>query len=57
MRLSADQQRTKRNTYLKSIRNFETQVGKVTLYDIRRDHALKFRAWHLGRVEAGNLKP
>lgn len=57
MRVSHDQQRTKRNIYLKSMRNFEAAVGKVPLYDIERRHALKFREWWLQRVKAEGLKP
>ena len=57
MRLSHDQQRVKKNVYLKSIRNFEAAAGKVNLYDIERRHALKFRAWWMERVKAEGLKP
>ncbi|MFK7966953.1 MAG: hypothetical protein AB8C46_23585 [Burkholderiaceae bacterium] len=57
MRLSHDQQRVKKNIYLKSMRNFETAVGKVDLYDVERRHALKFRAWWMERVKAEQLKP
>ena len=57
MRLSHDQQRVKRNIYLKSLRNFETAAGKVDLYDLERRHALMFRAWWLERVKTEGLKP
>ncbi len=57
MRLSHDQQRTKQNIYLKSIRNFEKVVGKIPLYEIERKHALKFRSWWLERVNKEGLKP
>lgn len=57
MRVSRDQQRVKRNIYLKAIRNFETAVGAVPLHDIERAHALKFRAWQVARVKEKGLKP
>ena len=57
MRLSHDQQRVKRNIYLKAMRNFEAAVGKVGLYDLERCHALKFRSWWLERVKTEGLKP
>lgn len=57
MRLSKDQQRVKRNIYLKAIRNFETQVGALALYDVKREHALAFRSWWMERVEEKGLKP
>ena len=57
MRLSHDQQRTKQNIYLKSIRNFEKVVGQIPLYEIERKHALKFRSWWLERVNNEGLKP
>ena len=57
MRLSHDQQRVKRNVYLKSMRNFETAVGGVSLYEIERAHALKFRSWWMARVQSEGLKP
>lgn len=57
MRVSPDQRRVKRNVYLKAIRNFESAVGCVALYDIERSHALKFRTWQVERVKAKGLKP
>lgn len=57
MLLSHDQQRVKRNIYLKSMRNFEKAVGKVDLYDLERRHALKFRSWWMERVKVEQLKP
>ncbi len=57
MRLSHDQCRVKRNVYLKSIRNFETAVGKVAVHDLERRHALQFRSWWVARVGAEGLKP
>ncbi len=57
MAVSRDQQRVKRNTYLKAIRNFEAGVGKITLYDLKREHALAFRSWWLNRIAAEGLKP
>ncbi len=55
--VSRDQQRVKRNIYLKSIRNFETAVGSVAFHDLDRKHAIAFRSWWVDRVEAKNLKP
>lgn len=55
--VSRDQQRVKRNIYLKSIRNFETAVGPVTFHDLDRKHAIAFRSWWVDRVEAKSLKP
>jgi len=57
MRLSHDQQRVKRNVFLKSIRNFETAVGEIPLHQIERAHALKFRSWWMDRVKSEGLKP
>ena len=57
MVLSKDQQRVKRNIYLKSIRNFEANVGVIALHDLRREHALNFRTWWLKRIESEGLKP
>ncbi len=57
MRLSKDQQRVKRNIYLKAIRNFEAQVGALALYEVKREHALAFRSWWMERVEKKDLKP
>lgn len=57
MRLSKDQQRVKRNIYLKAIRNFEAQIGALTLYDVKREHALAFRSWWMERVQKKSLKP
>jgi integrase len=53
---SHDQKRCKRNIYLKSIRHFEEAVGKVDLYDIKRHHAVEFRAWWLKRKQENRLK-
>ncbi len=57
MRVSHDQQRTKRNVYLKAIRNFEAAVGAIPLYEIERSHTLKFRSWWVERVKTEGLKP
>ena len=57
MQVSHDQQRTKRNIYLKAIRNFEAVVGKIPLYEIERRHSLKFRSWWMDRVKSTGLKP
>lgn len=57
MVLSRDQQRVKRNIYLKAIRNFETVNGAIPLHDIKREHSLAFRAFWLKRVEDEGLKP
>ena len=56
MRLSQDQQRVKKNVYLKSIRNFVAAVGSISLYEIERAHALKFRSWWMERVKMEGLK-
>ena len=55
--LSKDQQRVKRNIYLKAIRNFENAAGAVPLHEIKRENALTFRSWWLARVEKEGLKP
>lgn len=55
--LSKDQQRVKRNAYLKSIRNFEEAVGKITLYEITREHALAFRSWWMKFVTEDGYAP
>jgi len=55
--VSRDQQRVKRNIYLKSIRNFETAVGPVLFHNLDRRHAIAFRSWWVDRVEAKGLKP
>lgn len=55
--VSRDQQRVKRNIYLKSMRNFETAVGPVAFHDLERKHAIAFRSWWVDRVEVKNLKP
>ncbi|MDA9009456.1 hypothetical protein N9K16_05810 [Alphaproteobacteria bacterium] len=55
MQLSHDQKRTKRNVYLKSIRNFTTVCGELGLYEIERPHSLAFRAWWLERVNTEKL--
>lgn len=57
MRVSNDQQRVKRNIYLKAIRNFEAAAGATPLYEIERSHALRFRAWWMNRIKAEGLKP
>ena len=57
MVLNRDQQRVKRNVYLKSIRNFEKVNGKITLHEIKREHTLAFRAFWVKRVEKEGLKP
>lgn len=56
MQLSHDQRRTKRNIYLKSIRDFKGVVGELGLYEIDRPHCLAFRAWWLERVNMEKLK-
>lgn len=55
--VSRDQQRVKRNIYLKSIRNFESAVGLVSFHDLDRKHAIAFRSWWVDRVQAKGLKP
>jgi len=55
--VSRDQQRVKRNIYLKSIRNFETAVGPTLFHDLDRKHAIAFRRWWVDRVEEKGLKP
>jgi integrase len=55
--VSRDQQRVKRNIYLKSIRNFEEAVGPVSFHDLDRKHAIAFRSWWVARLEAKGLKP
>lgn len=55
--VSRDQQRVKRNIYLKSMRNFEEAVGPVSFHDLDRKHAIAFRSWWVARVESKGLKP
>ena len=54
---SHDQKRTKRNIYLKAIRNFEKAVGPIPVYEIERSHALQLRAWFVERVKDEGIKP
>jgi integrase len=55
--VSRDQQRVKRNIYLKSIRNFETAIGQINYHDLERKHAITFRSWWIARIENEGLKP
>lgn len=57
MRVSHDQQRVKRNVYLKAIRNFEGAVGKLPFHGVERSHAIAFRSWWIARVQEKGLKP
>lgn len=57
IRVSHDQQRVKRNIYLKAIRNFEEAIGAIPFQKVERSHAVQFRAWWVERVEAKGLKP
>lgn len=57
MRVSHDQQRVKRNVYLKAMRNFETAVGTVPFHQVERRHAIEFRGWWMERLKAKGLKP
>lgn len=57
IRVSHDQQRVKRNIYLKAIRNFEEAIGAMAFQKVERSHAVQFRAWWVERVEAKGLKP
>jgi integrase len=57
MRVSHDQQRVKRNVYLKAMRNFETAVGVVPFHKVERRHAVEFRSWWVERLKAKGLKP
>ncbi|KAB7613642.1 tyrosine-type recombinase/integrase [Amylibacter sp. SFDW26] len=52
-----DQQRVKRNIYLKSIRNFETAIGQINYHDLERKHVIAFRSWWVARIENEGLKP
>jgi len=56
-RVSHDQQRVKRNIYLKAIRNFEQAVGPLLFHKVERNHAVQFRAWWVERVKEKGLKP
>jgi integrase len=56
-KVSRDQQRVKRNIYLKSIRNFETAIGKINYHDLERKHVIAFRSWWVARIENEGLKP
>ncbi|WP_306046558.1 DUF6538 domain-containing protein [Nioella sp. MMSF_3534] len=55
--LSRDQQRVKRNIYLKAIRNFEEAIGPLSFHKVERGHAVRFRSWWVDRVQAKGLKP
>ena len=55
--LSRDQQRVKRNIYLKAIRNFEASIGPLPFHKVERGHAVRFRSWWVDRVQAKGLKP
>ncbi len=57
IRFSHDQQRVKRNIYLKAIRNFEEAVGPLPFQQVERSHAVQFRAWWVERVKEKGLKP
>jgi len=57
MQVSHDQQRVKRNVYLKAMRNFETAVGGVPFHQVERSHAVAFRGWWVERLKAKGLKP
>ncbi|MGH1355280.1 MAG: DUF6538 domain-containing protein [Thalassovita sp.] len=57
IRVSHDQQRVKRNIYLKAIRSFEEAVGNIPFSQVERRHAVQFRSWWVERVEAKGLKP
>ena len=57
MQVSHDQQRVKRNVYLKAMRNFETAVGVVPFHQVERHHAVAFRGWWVERLKAKGLKP
>jgi len=56
-RVSHDQQRVKRNIYLKAIRSFEKAVGVLPFSQVERRHTVQFRNWWVERVEAKGLKP
>lgn len=55
--VSHDQQRVKRNIYLKAIRNFEEAIGSLPFQQVERSHAVQFRAWWVERVKEKGLKP
>lgn len=55
--LSADQQRVKRNIYIKAIRNFEDAIGALSFHKVERGHAVRSRSWWVDRVQAKGLKP
>ncbi|MCV2891268.1 hypothetical protein OE747_23360 [Ruegeria sp. XHP0148] len=57
IRVSHDQQRVKRNIYLKAIRNFEEAIGALPFQKVERSHAVQFRAWWVERVKEKGLKP
>ena len=57
MSLSKDQQRVKRNIYLKAMKNFEEAVGPVSIHQLTRELAMKFRSWWVNRIEETGLKP
>ncbi|WP_273281294.1 DUF6538 domain-containing protein [Pseudooceanicola atlanticus] len=57
IRVSHDQQRVKRNIYLKAIRNFEEAIGALPFQQVERSHAVQFRAWWVERVKEKGLKP
>lgn len=55
--LGADQQRVKRNIFLRAIRKFEAVVGQVSSNSITRQHALTYRDWCIKQVEKQGTKP
>ena len=57
IRVSHDQQRVKRNIYLKAIRNFEEANGTLPFQQVERCHAVQFRAWWVERLKEKGLKP
>jgi len=55
--LSRDQQRVKRNIYLKAIRNFEEVIGPLPFHKVECGRAVRFRSWRVDRVQAKGLNP
>jgi len=55
--LGKEQQRVKKNVFLRAIRKFTDVVGDVAAYDISREQVMKFREWCIKEVKSGNVNP
>jgi len=55
--LGKEQQRVKKNVFLRAIRKFTDVVGDIAAYDISREQVMKFREWCIKEVKSGNVNP